>query len=249
MSLLGLQRAGSGPVVVWLHGFTQTKNSALEFRSILAETCEVLSIDLPGHGDNAATYGSLDETADLLAAELPREPFVLGGYSLGGRVALHVALRHPARLAGLVLLSTTLGINDPRLRRARRDRDEKLARRIESMNLDAFMDEWLSQPLFTSLTPDPAERSSRSRDRAGLAESLRRSGTGTQSWLGERVASLDLPTLVIVGEHDAKFRDEGADIRDRVLGARLATVANAGHAAHLERPGDVAALVASAYPQ
>ena len=249
MPLLGLQRTGSGPVIVWLHGFTQTKDSALEFRTILAGTREVLTIDLPGHGENAAAHCTLDDTADLLAAALPREPFLLGGYSMGGRVALHVALRHPERLAGLVLLSTTLGIRDPTLRRARRTRDEALAQRIEGMDIDAFLSEWLSLPLFASLPADPAERASRSRDRAGLAESLRRSGTGRQSWLGDRVASLDLPTLVIVGEHDVKFRDEGADIRDRVAGARLETVAHAGHATHLERPGDVATLVAAAYPQ
>ena len=65
MSLLGLQRVGTGPVLVWLHGFTQTKDSAHEFLSILAGTYELLTIDLPGHGDNASVTASLDQTADL----------------------------------------------------------------------------------------------------------------------------------------------------------------------------------------
>ena len=64
---------------MWLHGFTQSKNSAHQFRSILTGTHEVLTIDLPGHGENAAISASLDETADLLAEALPREPFILGG--------------------------------------------------------------------------------------------------------------------------------------------------------------------------
>src|SRR5665213_2327404 len=54
MSLLGVQRHGSGPIFVWLHGFTQTKDSAFLFRSILAGTNELLTVDLPGHGENSA---------------------------------------------------------------------------------------------------------------------------------------------------------------------------------------------------
>ncbi len=57
MSLLGVQRRGSGPLLVWLHGFTQTKESAHQFRSILAGTNELLTLDLPGHGENAAYFG------------------------------------------------------------------------------------------------------------------------------------------------------------------------------------------------
>ena len=67
MSLLGVQRRGSGPPLVWLHGFTQTKDSAHQFRSILAATHELLTLDLPGHGQNAAILASLPETAELLA--------------------------------------------------------------------------------------------------------------------------------------------------------------------------------------
>jgi len=78
MSLLGLERDGSGPLFVWLHGFTQSKNSAHQFRSILTGSYEVLTIDLPGHGENAATTASLEESADLLAETLPNEPFILG---------------------------------------------------------------------------------------------------------------------------------------------------------------------------
>jgi pimeloyl-ACP methyl ester carboxylesterase len=87
-----MQRRGAGPVLVWLHGFTQTKDSAHQFRSILAGTNEVMTIDLPGHGENAAILATLEETADLLADVLPHDPFTLGGYSFGARVALHFAL-------------------------------------------------------------------------------------------------------------------------------------------------------------
>jgi 2-succinyl-6-hydroxy-2,4-cyclohexadiene-1-carboxylate synthase len=243
MSLLGLQRVGSGPVLVWLHGFTQTKDSAHDFLSILAGTYELLTIDLPGHGENARVSASLDETADLLIEVLPEAPFVLGGYSFGGRVALHVARRHPERLSRLVLLSTTLGIRDENERRARRERDEVLADRIEMIGAEAFLDEWLAQPMFASLPHDSAERRARSHDAKGLAESLRCAGTGTQEWLGDSLRSFVHPALVLAGANDKKFVLEARRLQDTLAHAASAVVADAGHAAHLERPHLVAELV------
>ena len=97
---------------MWLHGFTQTQDSAHQFRSILAGTYELLTVDLPGHGRNAGISASLDETTDLLANVLPPDPFILGGYSFGARVALHFTLRYPDRVRALVVLGATRGIHD-----------------------------------------------------------------------------------------------------------------------------------------
>lgn len=249
MSLLGLHRDGDGPLLVWLHGFTQTRNSAHRFRSILAGTFEVVTLDLPGHGANSQVAASLEETADLLAASLPEGPFILAGYSLGARTALHLARRRPERLAGLVLLSGTLGIADEGERAARRRRDEALARRVEALGIESFLDEWLAQPMFASLPADPLERAARSHDAAGLARSLRLAGTGTQSWLGDDLAGVDAPTLVMAGEHDEKFVREAAALAAALPHSHVALVARAGHAAHLEAPDAVAALIARDYPQ
>jgi 2-succinyl-6-hydroxy-2,4-cyclohexadiene-1-carboxylate synthase len=245
MSLLGIQRLGSGPTLVWLHGFTQTKDSAHQFRSILAGTAELLTIDLPGHGENASIDASLTETADLLADALPEEPFVLGGYSYGARVALHFALAHARRLSGLVLLGATRGIEDPLERDARRRRDEDLADRIEDIGTEAFLDEWLAQPMFSTLPSDPLERGARSRDPKGLANSLRRSGTGTQAWLAPDLHALATPTLTLAGSHDEKFAREAVAIAEGVTSGQNELVADASHAAHLEQPERVAALVTS----
>lgn len=236
-------------MLVWLHGFTQTKNSAHEFLSILAGSNELVTIDLPGHGENAAVSASLDETADLLAEVLPKEPFILAGYSFGGRVALHVALRHPERLSHLVLLSSTLGIRDDSERRARRERDEALADRIEVLGADAFLDEWLAQPMFASLSHDALERQARSHDAEGLAMSLRLSGTGTQAWLGESLGAFKGPSLVLAGARDKKFVLEARRLQDALTNSSSAFVADAGHAAHLERPRLVAELVDDVQPQ
>jgi 2-succinyl-6-hydroxy-2,4-cyclohexadiene-1-carboxylate synthase len=248
MSLLGLQRDGTGPVLVWLHGFTQTRRSAFRFRSILAGTHQVVTIDLPGHGENAAITASLEETADLLAAALPPEPFALGGYSMGGRVALHLALRHPHRVRRLFLLSATLGVADDRERAARRARDEALATRIEAIGADAFLDEWLAQPLFADLPADPDERAARSHDAAGLASSLRHAGTGTQAWLGDAVRGLAVPAHVVAGARDAKFVREATLLSASLPSAHTSIVPAAGHAAHLELPEALAALAGAEVP-
>jgi 2-succinyl-6-hydroxy-2,4-cyclohexadiene-1-carboxylate synthase len=243
MSLLGVQRFGSGPPLVWLHGFTQTKDSAHQFRSILTGTHELLTLDLPGHGQNSAILASLPETAELLAAVLPKEPFVLGGYSFGARVALHVAIAFPSRLRALVLLGASRGLEDQDARAARRRSDDALADRIEAIGSEAFLDEWLARDMFASLPKDATERDARSRDARGLAGSLRLAGTGTQQWLAPSLASLTMPVLAFAGDRDPKFAREASAIAEAVVDGTVALVRDAHHAAHLEQPERSADLV------
>lgn len=230
---------------MWLHGFTQTRDSAHRFRAILAEGHEVWTLDLPGHGDAARVQATLPEAADLVAASLPGGAADLGGYSMGARVALHVALRHPDRVARLVLLGATRGLADGAERAARRAADDALAERVGEVGADAFLDEWLAQPMFARLPDDGAELASRSRDAAGLASSLRGCGTGTQAWLGDEITALASPTLALAGELDAKFVLEAEAIAAAVQRGRCELVPGAGHAAHLEAPEATAALVAA----
>jgi 2-succinyl-6-hydroxy-2,4-cyclohexadiene-1-carboxylate synthase len=68
-------------------------------------------------------------------------------------------------------------------------------------------------------------------------------GAGAQAPLHARLAALSLPVLLVVGEEDAKFRAIAEDLAKALPGARIATIAGAGHAAHLEAPDRVAAVV------
>ena len=243
MPLLSYDRQGSGSALVWLHGFTQTRSSAHQFRSILAGTNELLTLDLPGHGSAAAISATLNETADLLAKTLPDEPVALGGYSFGARVALHLALRHPDRISRLVLLGASRGIEDLDERAARKRRDDDLAQRIEEIGARRFLDEWLSQPMFTALANDDFERAARSSDPHGLANSLRTSGTGTQVWLGTRLHEIEVPTLALAGANDAKFSLEAEAIASGVKNGAWLLIGGAGHAAQLEQPQRTAQAV------
>jgi 2-succinyl-6-hydroxy-2,4-cyclohexadiene-1-carboxylate synthase len=243
MSLLTFERQGSGTTLVWLHGFTQTRESARRFRTILAGSHELMIVDLPGHGQASALRATLNETADLVASGLPDRPVALGGYSMGARVALHVALRHRERLSALILLGASRGIDDESQRRERVARDEMLATRIETIGAEKFLDEWLAQPMFAGLPPDPFERRARSHDASGLASSLRLCGTGTQEFLGPRLSSLELRTLCLAGERDEKFLAEARAIADDLPDSALEVITAAHHAAHLEDPEQSARLI------
>lgn len=242
MPLLTLDREGSGPPLAWLHGFTQTRSSARQFRSILAGRHEVLTLDLPGHGSAATIDASLPEIAELVLDALPREPLSLGGYSFGARVALHVAVADSSRLRALVVLGASRGLADPLERTRRRERDESLAEHLLEVGTETFFSEWLSQPLFATLGAH-SELDTRSDDAAGLARCLRRAGTGNQEWLGGGLASLDLPTLALAGELDTKFVLEGRALAQSLRHGSFASIAGAGHAAHLEKPEQVARAI------
>ena len=242
MPLLTLDRHGSGSPLAWLHGFTQTRESARQFRSILTGRHELLTLDLPGHGSAAEVDGSLHQIAEFVLDALPREPVVLGGYSFGGRVALHVALADPSRVRALLILSASRGIADRDERAERRRRDETLAAHLSEVGIDIFLSEWLSQPLFATLSPH-TEVESRSHDAAGLSRSLCHAGTGTQEWLGDRLSELTMPVLAMAGELDTKFVIEAQSITAGVAHGVYASIPGAGHAAHLEQPELVARTI------
>ncbi|OYV60373.1 MAG: hypothetical protein B7Z69_04365 [Actinobacteria bacterium 21-73-9] len=183
-----------------------------------------------------------DHSGNRLRGPQPR-PARPRRQSLGAAEVAQAALRHPGIVSRLVVLSASAGIEDETERAARRARDEALARRIERIGAGAFLEEWLAQPLFATLPRDAAERAARSADAAGLADSLRRAGTGTQAWLLEDLARLEVPTLVLAGERDPKFVEAGTRLAGALVNARLVVLEGLGHAAHLEDPAAVASAV------
>jgi 2-succinyl-6-hydroxy-2,4-cyclohexadiene-1-carboxylate synthase len=226
--------------VALVHGFTQTGASWATVAAALAHDHEVVAVDAPGHGRAAAVRADLWEGARLVGEAGGRAAYV--GYSMGGRLVLHLALADPARVTALVLVGATAGIDDAAERAERRRADDELADRVEAVGAEAFLERWLAQPLFAGL---PVEaRGARSTDAAGLAASLRLAGTGTQEPLWDRLGGLDQPVLVVAGERDQKFRAIGARLVAAIgTNASLAEVPGAGHAAHLEQPSAFLDLV------
>jgi 2-succinyl-6-hydroxy-2,4-cyclohexadiene-1-carboxylate synthase len=222
--------------VVLVHGFTQTRRSWDVIAGALAPRHDVVALDAPGHGELADVALDLWQGARLVAQQGGRAAYA--GYSMGGRLCLHVALAHPDFVDALVLVGATAGIRDDLVRVTRRRDDEARAARIERDGVDAFLHEWLAQPLLASLPREArglADR--RTNTAAGLAASLRLAGTGAQDPLWHRLPELEMPVLLVAGGRDEKFtalaREMAVAIGDN---AHVALVADAGHAAHLERP-------------
>jgi pimeloyl-ACP methyl ester carboxylesterase len=80
---------------------------------------------------------------------------------------------------------------------------------------------------------------------AGLARALRGLGTGTLEPVWARLGELDLPVILVVGEHDEKFRAIAAAMADELPQARIVVAADCGHAVHLEAPDLVAEVIAA----
>jgi 2-succinyl-6-hydroxy-2,4-cyclohexadiene-1-carboxylate synthase len=102
----------------------------------------------------------------------------------------------------------------------------------------------MAQPLFDGLVPDPADMAARKENSpAGLASSLRLAGTGTQLPLRDRLHELNMPVLTVAGARDTKFVPIAEQIAATVADGEFVAVADAGHAAHLQRPDTVATLL------
>lgn len=238
-----LRADGRDDRLVLVHGFTQTGRCWDGFADDLARDHELVLVDAPGHG------GSVDVAADLVSGALllgdTGGPATYVGYSMGGRLALHLALARPELVPRLVLIGTTGGIDDAGERAARRAADDVLADHIEQIGVDAFLDEWLAQPLFAGLTPAAACRDERmANTAAGLASSLRQAGAGTQEPLWSRLGAIDVPVLVLAGVDDAKFSAIAGRLA-RAIGpnATVALIPRSGHSAQLENPADTASIV------
>jgi 2-succinyl-6-hydroxy-2,4-cyclohexadiene-1-carboxylate synthase len=230
--------------VVLLHGFGGTRRAWDGVSERLdRERYLPLALDLPGHGEAAAEPGSLT-FAGCVRSVLERSPpsFTLGGYSLGGRVALHVALAAPERVERLVLVACSPGIEDPSERAARRAADGALAEELEQGPYEEFIERWRTQPLFAEDPPEVAAlaRADQRRNRPErLAAVLRRLGTGEMQPLWDRLGEIEIPCTVVVGERDAKFQALGERIVALLPRAELRVVAG-GHALPLENPAAVA---------
>jgi 2-succinyl-6-hydroxy-2,4-cyclohexadiene-1-carboxylate synthase len=227
------------PRLVFVHGFTQTGRSWMRVAEHFARHYEVMLVDLPGHGGSTNVRADLRRAADLLAMVGGEAHYV--GYSLGGRVVLHLALAYPHLARQLVLLSTTAGIADDEERNERIRSDDALASSIEADGVDAFLDRWLSLPMFAGIPAEAADLDDRRRNTAaGLASSLRLAGTGTQTPLWERLPEVGNPTLILAGDRDTKFVALGQQMARRIgVDATFALVHDSGHAVHLERPVQV----------
>jgi len=200
------------------------------------------ALDLPGHGQSAGPgRDSIQGYAGWLVAFLDAvgvDRAILAGHSMGGAIALHVALHDPARVAGLALIAT-----GARLRVAPGLRD---AIRQDFAAAIGLMGEWVYGP-----DADPAVV------RLGLRQ-LEAAGPDVLSGdfaacdgfdVMDRLGEIGAPTLVMCGTLDRMTPTKYSTfLRDGIRGASLHLVEGAGHMLMVEKPAAVARALASLAP-
>ena len=237
---------GAGDPLVLLHGFSGDASTWHEVLERLADYFLLIAIDLLGHGASDAPADTASYRMDSVAADLIgllddlklKQPGLLG-YSMGGRLALFLACAYPSRFRALLLESASPGLAEERARAERRRRDNQLADAIEANGVASFVAHWESLPLWATQSEAQirAQRKQRLANHPrGLANSLRGMGVGAQPNLWRQLPNLTVPTGLIAGERDDKFRRINQAMEEAIPRARLMIIPGAGHNTHLEDP-------------
>ncbi len=229
--------------VILLHGFTHTGRSWGPVIAALGESYTAIAPDIRGHGAASDLEPVTLEAVIGDVAETGGEAFTLAGYSMGGRIALHVALALRDRVERLVLIGASPGIADPAERTARRQADERLADEIESSTIEAFARRWAQNTVLAG-QPEWIHEDRLRNKPSGLARALRELGTGALPSLWGRLGELQIPVELVVGERDQKFRQIAQEMGAAIPDAQVMVVPGAGHAVHLEAPEAVAEAIA-----
>lgn len=262
--------APEGPPVLLLHGWLGEKADwASVAQSLVQMGRSVLTVDLPGSGETqvggvsrdgaridpweAGVLFSLPLVVELLANLLERLDIprvLLAGYSLGGRVAMAFAARHPSRVVGTVALSANPGLASAAARRWRCLEDTALAARLDAMPLSGpefsgFLDQWYAAPLWAALAERRPEvyRRMLARRRRAVASltacALRGMSLGRQEDL--RPSEAERRRLwYVCGALDQKY----AAVAKELAGVKTTLLPDAGHAVVEECAAEVANICA-----
>ncbi len=226
------EASGSGPAVLLSHGYSATRRMWDDQHRALGPRYRVLSWSMRGHGAtespaDPAQYSAALTVADMraLLGHLGVEHAVIGGLSLGGYVSLAFYLEHPEMVRALVICDSGPGYRNADARAAWNARADERAVALETRGLEAL------------------GRSREVREAAGLhrsAHGLAHAARGMLAQEGSRVidglASIRVPTLIIVGDQDEPFLAPCEYMAKKIPGARLEVIRGAGHSSNLDQP-------------
>ena len=200
---------------------------------------ESVALEVPDGLDFAATAHTLGALAG---------PSLYVGYSMGGRLALRLAVDRPDLVRALVLVSAASGVADPKTRTARAEQDRVRAEQIHTLGVRAFLEDWLAQPLFATLPRNDAMIDARAAtmDTTRLAHQMTTLGQGAMEPLGDRLGELRMPTTVVVGRADERYVELGRAMAARIPNAAVIEL-DGGHALPLEQPAALAAVIADVH--
>ena len=254
------------PPLAFVHGFLGDIHDWMPVISSVAGESDCYAVSLPGHSSSGTseytfmensfsfTSASMAQLLDQGAASRP----LLVAYSMGARVALDMVLSSPEKYSGLVVVSSSPGIEDEEEREARAMKDLLLSAQIRETSMQSFLEQWYEQPMFREFRECPQFQSivserERIHRRGGIADALRYMSPGIQESLWPKLSGLAVPLCVVCGERDSKYEASSREMceaaaRSPHLGegdVSMHVVPGVGHCVHLESPEALAPILAS----
>ncbi|MDX8367409.1 2-succinyl-6-hydroxy-2,4-cyclohexadiene-1-carboxylate synthase [Cytobacillus sp. IB215665] len=247
--LYNIEIVGEGPPLILLHGFTGSTKSWQPFIRKWGAKSTLYLIDIIGHGDTASPLDSNRYNMESIVLDLVQllnnfhitKANILG-YSMGGRIALSLAMLYPERVDKLILESSSPGLATEQERLLRKQSDEHLAEAIEQYGMEWFVDKWTNLPLFHNMKQLPVQTQELIRQQRlennpiGLANSLRGFGTGVQPSWWDKLSSFPHQTLLITGMDDTKFHNIAKKMVKLLPYVKWEKINHAGHTIHVEQP-------------
>ena len=238
---IGYDDVGKGIPVLFLHGFPHNRSLWAPQLGALATAARTISMDLRGFGDSVpGSASSLDDYADDAAALLDAmgiDRVVVAGLSMGGYAAFAFWRRHQARVRALVLCDTRAGTDSDASRASRRDL-QALAHDQGSAAMANQLISGMVGPTTRLKNPELVDELHRMMSLApedGVIGALEAMLTRPDST--PTLASINVPTLVVVGDEDALTPvKEARTMHLAIGGSRLEIIAGAGHVSNAERP-------------
>lgn len=247
------------PYLVFLHGFLGTGAVYSPLIKILSRVCNPILIDLAGHGgtdfpQKAQRYHLTHQLNDLLRLihTLDQHKILLYGYSMGGRLALQFAVRHPQLLQGLILESTSSGIEGFGELRKRLHVDHERAQEI-MQNYPEFLERWNRLPMFKGGQPDAQQYAhymeiQRLQQPINIANSLIGFSAALMPDIKPLLRALPIPVCLLAGEYDPTYVHHSERLRQDIPESTMHVVSKAAHRVHLDRPDAVTEVLLRVIP-
>ena len=227
---------GQGPPVLLGHGFAGTTRMWDTQVPAFSQEYRFITYDLRGHGQTETPPSLSQYSVDIVVEDMFQllrllgvEKGVVGGLSLGGYLALHFYFQHKEMVTALLLIDTGPGYRSEKGKQQWNERRIACAELLETQGIVAFADsEYAVNDYYTPrelmLTLNPI----------GLANVSR--GVMLNPALADRLSEIDVPTLIIVGEHDAAFLQATDYMHKHIRNSKKVVVANAGHGVNVDQP-------------
>jgi len=230
--------------LVFLHGFMGSADDWAEISQSLVDDYYCFAFDLPGHGKTKVISND-DYLIENCASKIIEwtdnninGKFNLCGYSMGGRLALYIAVNYPDKINRVIVESASPGLKTEEEKQKRIQVDSLRAKRLLMEPLDQFLDDWYELPLFGTINKKSDEYKNMiirrlKNNPKSLAKSLIYMGIGNQPSLWNHLDKIKSRLLLLVGEKDNKFKIIADEIARQCVKAQIKIVQDAGHTVHM----------------